>query len=62
MLSRDERIGKTHMQVPTVMVKKVLGALFPKDTEALLNYADKKNIKMSVLRKAVSSNKKIRDN
>ena len=63
MLSRDERIGKTHMQVPGPDGKKGFGGhCFPKDTEALLNYADKKNIKMSVLRKAVSSNKKIRDN
>ena len=51
------------MQVPGPDGKKGFGGhCFPKDTEALLNYADKKNIKMSVLRKAVSSNKKIRNN
>lgn len=62
MLSRDERIGKTHMQVPGPDGEKGFGGhCFPKDTEALLNYANKKNIKMSVLRKAVQTNKKIRD-
>ena len=62
MLSRDERIGKTHMQVPGPDGEKGFGGhCFPKDTEALLNYANKKNIKMSVLRKAVSANKKLRD-
>lgn len=62
MLSRDERIGNTHMQVPGPDGKKGFGGhCFPKDTEALLHYANKKNIKMSVLRKAVSTNKKLRD-
>ena len=62
MLSRDERIGKSHMQVPGPDGKEGFGGhCFPKDTEALLHYANKKNIKMSVLRKAVSTNKKIRN-
>ena len=62
MLSRDERIGKSHMQVPGPDGEPGFGGhCLPKDTEALLNYANKKNIKMSVLRKAVSTNKKIRD-
>lgn len=62
MLSRDERIGKSHMQVPGPDGKEGFGGhCFPKDTEALLEYANKKNIKMSVLRKAVSTNKKIRN-
>ena len=43
MLSRDERIGKTHMQVPGPDGEKGFGGhCFPKDTEALLNYANKK--------------------
>ena len=63
MLSRDERVGNSHMQVPGPDGEPGFGGhCLPKDTEALLNYANKKNIKMSVLRKAVSSNKKIRDN
>ena len=62
MLSRDERIGNSHMQVPGPDGEPGFGGhCLPKDTEALLNYADKKNIKMSVLRKAVQTNKKIKD-
>jgi UDPglucose 6-dehydrogenase len=62
MLSRDERIGDSHMQVPGPDGEPGFGGhCLPKDTEALLNYANKKNIKLSVLRKAVQSNKKIRD-
>ena len=62
MLSRDERIGNSHMQVPGPDGEPGFGGhCLPKDTEALLNYANKKNIKMSVLRKAVSTNKKLRD-
>lgn len=62
MLSRDERIGNSHMQVPGPDGEPGFGGhCLPKDTEALLNYANKKNIKMSVLRKAVQTNKKIKD-
>lgn len=62
MLSRDERIGNSHMQVPGPDGEPGFGGhCLPKDTEALLNYADKKNIKMSVLRKAVQTNKKIKN-
>ena len=62
MLNEDPRIGDSHMQVPGPDGEKGFGGhCFPKDTEALLNYANKKNIKMSVLRKAVQTNKKIRD-
>ena len=63
MLSRDERVGKSHMQVPGPDGEPGFGGhCLPKDTEALLNYANKKNIKMSVLRKAVSTNKKLEIN
>jgi len=62
MLSRDERIGNSHMQVPGPDGEPGFGGhCLPKDTEALLHYANKKNIKMSVLRKAVQTNKKIKD-
>ena len=62
MLSRDERVGNSHMQVPGPDGEPGFGGhCLPKDTEALLNYANKKNIKMSVLRKAVQTNKKLRD-
>ena len=55
-------MGNSHMQVPGPDGEPGFGGhCLPKDTEALLNYANKKNIKMSVLRKAVQTNKKIRD-
>ena len=62
MLSRDERMGSSHMKVPGPDGQPGFGGhCFPKDTEALLHYANNKNIKMSVLRKAVQTNKKLRD-
>jgi UDPglucose 6-dehydrogenase len=62
MLSRDDRIGNSHMKVPGPDGEPGFGGhCFPKDTEALLHYANNKNIKMSVLRKAVQTNKKLRD-
>jgi len=62
MLSRDERMGSSHMKVPGPDGQSGFGGhCFPKDTEALLHYANNKNIKMSVLRKAVQTNKKLRD-
>lgn len=61
MLGRDERIGKSHLKVPGPDGEFGFGGhCFPKDTEALLHYADQKNIKLSTLRKAVQSNKKLR--
>ena len=62
MLSRDDRMGNSHMKVPGPDGEPGFGGhCFPKDTEALLHYANNKNIKMSVLRKAVQTNKKLRD-
>ena len=59
MLSNDPRMGNTHMQVPGPDGKKGFGGhCFPKDTEAFLHYANKKNTDLSVLKKAVSKNNK----
>lgn len=61
MLTRDPRIGNTHMKVPGPDGEFGFGGhCFPKDTEALINYAQSKNIKLSLLEKAVSKNKKMR--
>ena len=61
MLSRDERIGNSHMQVPGPDGEPGFGGhCLPKDTEALINYAQSKNIKLSLLEKAVNKNKKMR--
>ena len=61
MLTRDPRIGDSHMQVPGPDGELGFGGhCFPKDTEALLKYAHDKNIKLNMLKKAVETNKKIR--
>ena len=61
MLTRDPRMGDSHMQVPGPDGEYGFGGhCFPKDTEALIHYAQSKNIKLSLLEKAVSKNKKLR--
>ena len=61
MLTRDPRIGDSHMKVPGPDGEYGFGGhCFPKDTEALIHYAQSKNIKLSLLEKAVSKNKKLR--
>jgi len=54
-------MGNSHMKVPGPDGEFGFGGhYFPKDTEALINYAQSKNIKLSILEKAVSKNKKLR--
>lgn len=61
MLQRDPRIGNTHLKVPGPDGYHGFGGhCFPKDTAALLSYADKLNTDMDVLEKAVAKNKKLR--
>ena len=61
MLTRDPRVGDSHLKVPGPDGQFGFGGhCFPKDTEALIHYAQSKNIKLSLLEKAVSKNKKMR--
>ena len=61
MLTRDPRMGDSHMKVPGPDGEYGFGGhCFPKDTEALIHYAQSKNVKLSLLEKAVSKNKKLR--
>ncbi len=61
ILKNDPRMGNSHMKVPGPDGEFGFGGhCFPKDTEALINYAQSKNIKLSLLEKAVSKNKKMR--
>ena len=61
MLTRDPRIGDSHMSVPGPDGKFGYGGhCFPKDTEALLYYANQQGVDMSQLKHAVKRNKKIR--
>lgn len=61
MLQRDKRVGDSHLRVPGPDGKFGFGGhCFPKDTAGLLSYADKNNIDLSVLNKAVETNARIR--
>lgn len=61
MVKSDDRIGRSHMQVPGPDGYFGFGgACFPKDTSALLKYADSLGVDMSVLSAAVKKNTLIR--
>jgi UDPglucose 6-dehydrogenase len=61
MLQRDRRIGDSHLRVPGPDGSFGFGGhCFPKDTAGLLSYADKNNVELSVLSKAVETNARIR--
>jgi len=62
MLTRDVRIGSSHISVPGPDGYFGFGGhCFPKDTSALLHYAESLGVDMSVLRQAVETNKEVRD-
>jgi len=61
MLTRDPRIGNSHLQVPGPDGRLGFGGhCFPKDTNALLYYAKLKGVDLSVLKQAIKKNDKIR--
>ena len=60
-LSLDKRIGESHMNVPGHDGKKGFGgACFPKDTAALLKYAEGIGVELHVLRTVINRNNIIR--
>lgn len=60
-VSSDERIGKSHMNVPGHDGKKGFGgACFPKDTAALINFSKNLDADLSLLNQTVKKNNKIR--
>lgn len=62
MISRDVRVGDSHLQVPGPDGHFGFGGhCFPKDTAALLHYAQSIDVDMSVLKQAVETNRRIRD-
>ncbi len=62
MLSRDVRVGNSHMQVPGPDGSKGFGGhCFPKDTKGLLHYAHTQQVLMTVLMQAVNANESMRD-
>lgn len=61
MLKQDPRIGPSHLQVPGPDgVFGFGGMCFPKDTNALLKFAETANVEMSVLNAAVKKNTLLR--
>ena len=61
MISYDPRIGKSHMTVPGPDESFGFGgACFPKDTAALLKYAENQNIPLNVLETVVKKNTLLR--
>tara|TARA_B100000674_G_C37739918_1_gene868375 strand:+ start:75 stop:920 length:846 start_codon:yes stop_codon:yes gene_type:complete len=61
ILSLDNRIGKSHMQVPGPDGRKGYGgACFPKDTNALHNYSRELGLEFELLKKAIIVNNAIR--
>ena len=61
ILSKDKRIGSSHMMVPGHDGKMGFGgACFPKDSLALAKYANDRNIELSILKKVIKTNNKIR--
>lgn len=61
MISLDERIGKSHLQVPGPDGACGFGGMcFPKDTSALLKFAEEVSAPMNVLESAVKKNTLLR--
>ncbi len=60
-LSLDKRIGESHMKIPGHDGKKGFGgACFPKDTAALLKYAEDIGVELDILRAVIKKNNIIR--
>ncbi len=61
IISKDKRIGKSHMNVPGHDGKKGFGgACFPKDTLALIKYAENIGVDLSLIKSAIKKNNQIR--
>lgn len=61
LLSLDERIGNSHLAVPGPDNYFGFGGMcFPKDTEALIKYADSVKIDLNILKTAVKKNSLLR--
>tara|TARA_B100000927_G_scaffold175988_1_gene141788 strand:+ start:1011 stop:1850 length:840 start_codon:yes stop_codon:yes gene_type:complete len=61
ILTKDDRLGSSHMDVPGHDGRLGFGgACFPKDSNAILKYANSLNTELSVLSAAIKTNNKIR--
>ena len=60
-IARDKRIGNSHMNVPGPDGKFGYGgACFPKDSKAFLDFSEKQDKTLEILRKSIEVNKNIR--
>lgn len=63
LLVLDTRIGESHLQVPGPDGTRGFGGhCFPKDTEALVHYAQRAGLPFEILESAVEYNKKLQKN
>ena len=61
IISIDKRIGPSHMNVPGHDGKFGFGgACFPKDSTALVKFAENLGVELSILKKSIKTNNKIR--
>ena len=61
IISKDKRIGESHMNVPGHDGKKGFGgACFPKDTLALIKYAENIGVDLSLIKSTIKKNNLIR--
>jgi UDPglucose 6-dehydrogenase len=61
LVSHDERIGNSHLKAPGPDGSFGFGgACFPKDTEAMVKFASKKNVNLNILRTALKKNDLLR--
>lgn len=62
LIAQDPRIGNSHTLVPGLDGDRGFGgACFPKDTAALIHYANSKEVNLSVVESAVNYNKTVRN-
>lgn len=62
LITLDNRIGNSHLKVPGPDgLMGFGGACFPKDTNALLSYAESRGESLSILKAAIKKNKQLRN-
>ncbi len=61
LLERDQRLGNSHFRVPGPDGSFGFGGVcFPKDTEAMIKFAAKRNVNLNILKTAVKKNDLLR--
>jgi len=58
-LLADHRIGKTHLDIFVDGLRGFRGACLPKDSKALVKFAEQKRVKFNILKEAIKYNNKL---